>query len=115
MKTRIVSLGIALLLVSLAGLAQQPDSGAQIKQVSPIPVTKGYYAIGNNAQKLNMGQPVEMVPSETLYPPVKKGYYAIGDNSKKAAGHILILHKGRNLPEVKKGYYSIGNNKEKLQ
>lgn len=84
------------------------------------PVTKGYYAIGNNIEKLDAtpsGLTVQQTEGETN---VRKGYYAIGNNSSKIKKQQVIQDKEASQAPAKrtwpmKGYYGIGNNAEKLK
>jgi hypothetical protein len=84
------------------------------QQKSP-PVTKGYYAIGNNAQKLAPSKPLHVKPVSLTGAEFNKGYYSIGKNRAKLpseAGYIPVSGK---RPVATKGYYSIGTNADKLQ
>lgn len=81
-------------------------------------VTKGYYAIGNNAEKLakcsnccsNNKSNVDSEKQE-----VNKGYYAIGNNRKQLQQGARNASSIQLRPKVQKGYYAIGNNNAKLQ
>lgn len=78
-------------------------------------VTKGYYAIGNNAQKLSPSKPLATKPVTLSGVEYTKGYYSIANNRAKLsteAGYVPLYNK---RTVVKKGYYGIGNNGEKLK
>jgi hypothetical protein len=74
---------------------------------------KGYYSIGNNAEKLKIRGGHR--PSDSFFR-AEKGYYSMKINSKK-----LIRPTGKDtgqqkqLPAVRKGYYSIGNDAMRLR
>ena len=93
-------------------------------------VSKGYYSIHRNHQKLN--------PTKTIRPtrrgdtdasatsatmPVRKGYYSIGSNKGRQGSEGISLYEDGiqqgaiqiSRPVVTKGYYSIGNNSRKLR
>ena len=74
--------------------------------------SKGYYSIGNNAEKLKIKGDKKSLDS---FLRVEKGYYNIETNREKLKRHTGVnsVYR-RRTPEVKKGYYSIGNNVEKL-
>jgi len=81
---------------------------------SPV-VTKGYYAIGNHAQKLGA---VATLPTKAISPTsiaTGKGYYAVGKNRIKLPGQAGFIPLSTKRPVVTKGYYNIGNNAEKLK
>ena len=85
------------------------------KQQSTVPkVTKGYYAIGNNAQKLATGKSCCIHDGSIAKRNVSKGFYAIGDNNKKLPANNNELVSGSATTPVSKGYYAIGNNAVKL-
>lgn len=79
-------------------------------------VAKGYYSIGNNAQKLKSKElPVQVVEAaETNTSAIQKGYYSIRRNDSNRKKQFIIQAGDRKAPIVSKGYYSIGNNAKKL-
>lgn len=79
-------------------------------------ITKGYYAIGTNHEKLAEGQKIKTTDSDSAQSVAKKGYYTIGDNSKKLKNKKLLSNNTDSAKknDIKKGYYSIGNNAAKL-
>jgi hypothetical protein len=77
-------------------------------------VTKGYYAIGNNAQKLKRPFPAIQIQVGGSTTAVQKGYYNIGNNQDKLVAPLQTV-KPSTKPVIQKGYYSIGNNAEKLR
>jgi hypothetical protein len=91
--------------------AQQKSAPASQRPV----VTKGYYAIGSNAQKLRTTSPL---PTKAISPtsaaPVK-GYFAIDKNRSKLPGQAGFIPLSTKRPVATKGYYNIGNNAEKLK
>ena len=102
----------ALFLFSAITAAAQQNSAPATQ--GPV-VTKGYYAIGKNAQKLGTATPL---PTKAVAQPAaapNKGYYAIGRNSRKLPGQAAFIPLSTKRPVVTKGYYSIGNNAEKLK
>ena len=77
-------------------------------------VTKGYYSIGQNAEKLNNGVGLAMVQTSTYYS-AEKGYYTINEKRYKLPRfYSANTPKSKPKMSVKKGYYSIGSNAEKL-
>ena len=78
---------------------------AQQKE-TPV-VTKGYYSINNNAEKLSKKGTMQRDVIGTT----QKGYYAIGNNKTKPAKRSGYNNE---RPAVTKGYYAIGNNSKKL-
>lgn len=84
------------------------------QQKSPA-VTKGYYAIGNHAQKLAPSKPLNVKPVSLTGAEFNKGYYSIGKNRRKLpseAGYIPVSGK---RAVATKGYYRIGSNADKLK
>jgi hypothetical protein len=77
-------------------------------------VTKGYYAIGNNVQKLKRSFAAIQVQVGGSTTTVQKGYYNIGNNQDKLAAPLQTVTPSTK-PVIQKGYYSIGNNAEKLR
>ncbi|TDH29015.1 hypothetical protein EXU57_02775 [Segetibacter sp. 3557_3] len=83
------------------------------KQQPTVPqVQKGYYSIGNNAQKLNGDQQVITPVTGTDAP--RKGFFSLKPNARKLSTRSVRLQTG-GTPVVTKGYYAIGNNAEKLK
>ena len=72
---------------------------------------KGYYSIGNNAQKLKVRS--DGKPADTFLR-AHKGYYDIEPNRRKLRRYVREEQLWR-IPEIKKGYYSIGTNAEQLK
>jgi len=79
-------------------------------------VTKGYYSIGNNAQKLKSNKlPIHVVEAtDTNALSIQKGYYSIKRTDSNRKKQFIIQVGNRTAPVVSKGYYSIGNNAKKL-
>jgi hypothetical protein len=92
-------------------------------------VTKGYYSIYNNAEKLNSsnyrktaenkgGESIKPGSSVAVSP--QKGYYSIGKNAERITTNQsldLNSYSGiiqKEVPVINKGYYSIGTNAKKL-
>lgn len=118
--------------ISLAASSNAQHTG-NIKGTEPVAlpvVTKGYYSIYRNAEKLKHTESQQASAKKSAdqsRAEVKKGYYAIGKNS----GKIIEQRAGRGIdfsniagagtsgkspfPVITKGYYSIGRNAEKLQ
>ena len=111
MKTRLYILSVFFTLVSIYSNAQ-----TRIGKIKVVPtVSKGYYSIGRNAEKLNNGPSLALVQSITYYT-AQKGYYTINEKRYKLPKFysVNVPASGTKLP-VQKGYYSIGNNNEKLK
>jgi hypothetical protein len=89
---------------------QKPSPSSQ----API-ITKGYYAIGNNAQKLGVSRPLSVKPVSITGAEFNKGYYSIGKNRQKLPSEAGYIPVSTRRPVATKGYYSIGNNAEKLK
>ena len=96
MYRKIYFVAAVLLLAVLHGYSQQPN------------VSKGYYSIGRNADKLNKGHVLTMIKTEGRFPPAAKGYYSIGDKQKKTVSYVPVL-KNTDKPRVNKGYQSINS------
>lgn len=77
-------------------------------------VTKGYYSIGKNAQKLAPANTLATKPVVLSGAEFNKGYYAIGRNKRKLAHEAAYIPVSKKRPVVTKGYYGTGNNAEKL-
>jgi len=111
MKTRLYILSVFFILLSIYSNAQ-----TRVSKTSVVPtVTKGYYSIGRNAEKLNNGTSLTLVQSTTYYT-AQKGYYTINEKRYKLPKFYSanVPASGGKLP-VQKGYYSIGSNNEKLK
>ena len=115
------ALMMALCITGITANAQEKAIRTKPQPAAFAPVTKGYYAIGNNIEKLDAtpsGLTVQQTEGET---DVRKGYYAIGNNSNKIKKQRVIQDKdaGQTTPGKRtwpvKGYYGIGNNAEKLK
>ena len=76
------------------------------------PVTKGYYAIGNNAQQLGAAKPL---PTKAVTQTGGKGFYALGVNRSKLPARAAFIPMSTKRPVATKGYYSIGSNAGKLK
>ena len=108
MKSKYIGLSVAFLLVSIASFCQTVNS-AKVTQ-GPI-ITKGYYSIGNNSQKLGPG--LQLLSDTAAMPVVTKGYYSIESNKTKSPKKLRWFFQQGPRPTVTKGYYSIGNNAQK--
>jgi hypothetical protein len=85
-------------LISIAAIASAQD--------------KGYYSIGNNAEKLKIQRDNKPVDS---FVRAEKGYYNIQSNSAKLRRSLQEENtRHKRIPVITKGYYSIGNNSRKL-
>ena len=82
-------------------------------------VTKGYYAIGDNAKKLNNSGQIACCNNYkfmdvTQQPKASKGYYAIAPRQESLPQRQPgFVHTDRS-PKIVKGFYAIGNNQQKL-
>lgn len=88
---------------------------ARENQTDKQEIKKGFFSIGNNAEKL---APLQTIAAEqTAASVAQKGFYNIGDNEKKLASPGLKMTNSTNSkrPVIQKGYYSIGNNADKLR
>ena len=82
-------------------------------RATPV-ITKGYYSIGRNAEKLNNGPALQLVQT-TTHNTAQKGYYTISEKRYKLPKFYKVNAPAvRQKMNVKKGYYSIGDNNEKL-
>ena len=109
MKIRIFVSTIILALISFVSNAQTTT----IKNNRTV-VTKGYYSIGNNSEKLASTAIVKTVSLFTQ-PVTGKGYYSVESNRRKLPGSQGIDLSERKITPVRKGYYGIGNNNQKLK
>ena len=67
-------------------------------------IKKGYYSIGNNAEKLaSYTNPVVLSTTRTVTEPAAKGYYAIEPRERS----VVVVDLPRNRKPITKGYYSI--------
>ena len=108
MKTKMFVLAACLTGLGFS-LSAQNTKGVRVPQEPAV--TKGYYAIGKNAEKLySRSNPISF-SSESADVNAPKGYYAIKGNEKTSRQRI-VLPKAK--PFIRKGYYSIGNNADKL-
>jgi hypothetical protein len=74
---------------------------------------KGYYSIGNNAEKLKIQ--ADTKPADSFVR-AEKGYYNIQANNTKLRRSLKEDTSGyKKIPVITKGYYSIGNNSRKLR
>jgi len=72
---------------------------------------KGYYSIGNNAEKLNIYTNHMRTDS---FLRVEKGYYSIQSNQNKLRRSFGKADTQKPVRVINKGYYSIGNNAARL-
>jgi len=100
-------LSVALLFASTVSFAQTVD-----RTNNKVEVTKGYYSIGKNADKIAVSQPLPA--DKVVTPVVAKGYYSIEANNNKLSKKAVRLNAASPKPAITKGYYSIGNNAQKL-
>lgn len=129
---------LAVCFISMSSFAYAQSKTDNIDRTSsamPV-VTKGYYSISNNAQKLkssagrltfsNKVSGFETSKRNISIPP-KKGYFSIGSNAQKKSSQLTEeginfsdkaparVIQSNTFPVIKKGYFSIGNNAKKLQ
>lgn len=116
--------------LAVSSKAQHTDNKKGSDPTAGPVVTKGYYSIYKNAEKIKPEQSQKASAKKNTdesMAEVKKGYYSIGKNS----GKIREQNAGREIdfsnipgagasekppfPVITKGYYSIGRNAEKLQ
>jgi hypothetical protein len=100
-----------ILFSSFSAIAQQKNEKPPQRPV----VTKGYYSIANNAQKLAPVTPLSVKPVSITAPEFNKGFYSIGKNRQKLPYEAAYIPVYRKRPVITKGYYNIGNNAEKLR
>lgn len=74
-------------------------------------ITKGYYSIGSNSQKLSVGN--WPAPDTFVNTNAGKGYHSIHTNGVKLPKKSGWFAKKPARPAATKGYYSIGNMKQK--
>lgn len=100
---------VATLFIPILSFAQTDTTKSPNQRNAP---TKGYYAIGDNGNKLR----INSKPSNdsVIIPTITKGYYALKNNNQKLAKKPSKLNQQQIRPTVTKGYYLIGNNAEKL-
>ena len=110
MKKRLLFFSTMFILFSLSSNAQ---TGITKTRYTPN-VTKGYYSIGRNAEKLNNGPALQMVQT-TTYNSAQKGYYTINEKRYKLPKFYRVKAPAKRVQTpVRKGYYSIDKNLEKL-
>ena len=109
MKLRIFVSTMILVLLSFVSNAQSITT-----KNNRTVVTKGYYTIGNNSEKL---APTATVKTVSLFaqPVAQKGYYSVESNRRKLPATQGIDLSERKTTPVRKGYYGIGNNNQKLK
>ncbi len=92
------------------------------KKTASAVVTKGFYAIGDNARKLDkfsksracgLAAPGLLTNADTRKP-VSKGFYSISDNHSNLASANTLVVAEKKSPAVQKGFYTIGSNTEKI-
>ena len=108
-------LAVALLFIGNYTIAQSTETNNQYnqKQINttatkqPFKITKGYYSIYRNVEKLNH-QPVPVVINNNAANNYTKGFYAIGNKYTQLhkGGKSLIVTTSKR-PVATKGYYSI--------
>jgi hypothetical protein len=99
-----------LLLLAVTGMLNSLHTTAQYQKANS---TKGYYSIGNNAQKLAREWSFVLVtPTGMLQKAPPKGYYSTGNHQEKLTLPPVVP---AGLPAaqrtIQKGYYSIGSKK----
>jgi hypothetical protein len=106
MKRRFLIPTMIFLLISFVSTAQTDTSKYRLV------ITKGYYSIGNNSEKLPAATVVKTFPLATP-PVVQKGYYSMeADRKKLPVSYGIQVSKSRF--KATKGYYGIGYNHQKL-
>ena len=118
MKTLTLIFTVCFLSLSFSSYAQiKTDYKNAYQDPKPSVITKGYYSIGNNAEKLSGPSSWGLrIATDESYPSIQKGYYSIGNNRKKLGKQLVVEGDGRrSTPVITKGYYSIGRNSEKLK
>lgn len=105
MKRRIFAPTMILAFISFVSNAQTTTS-----KDNRTVITKGYYSIGNNSEKLA----TSTVNTVALFsrPVAQKGYYSVESNTKKLPASQGINLSERKTTPVRKGYYGIGNNNQ---
>ncbi len=101
---------IALATLSISASAQLKNNTED--QQYPT-VTKGYYSIHDNAQRLMPAY--KLIQADAGLPQANKGFYSLDNNRKKLERQKTVLNTKTRRPAVIKGYYSIGNNADKLK
>src|SRR3954452_25376999 len=108
-------LAVTLLLIGIYTKAQNTETNIQSgrKPINPtaseppFKITKGYYSIYRNAEKLNH-QPVTVVVNNNAANNYTKGFYAIGSkHTQLHKGGKSIIVTSQKRPFATKGYYSI--------
>ena len=116
MKTQVLIFTIGFLLLYLSSYSQVRNDHKNMHHYSKANVVKkGYYSIGNNAEKLSKPTSLRISPDES-FPAPQKGYFSIRNNNRKLGKtHNVEMDRHRSIPVIRKGYYSIGRNNEKLK
>lgn len=91
-------------------------------------VSKGYYSIGRNHEKLNGVKTIHLTNTQTdnnassAGPTVRKGFFSIRNKDRHRYGGVSLYKQGieqgaihTSPPVIAKGYYSIGSNSKKLR
>ncbi len=116
-----------MLILTISTIAQnkkvcnQQNDCCKSNKNQPV-VTKGYYAIGSNANQLTKSTYQQLCclnhatsPVVNHQPNITKGYYAIGTGKdsllKKQMGYVRASKPAK----VEKGYYAVGGNQQKLR
>ena len=105
MKSSFIILAVTFLLISMRSLGQTQNR--KNSNSGPV-ITKGYYSIGNNSERLNTGTLIRTDSVST--PAITKGYYSIESNNAKLSKKQRWSNQPVKRPVSKKGYYSIGTN-----
>lgn len=108
MKSYTVILLTSFLILSLVSCGQQVDPGKTKK----APVLKGYYSIGNNADKIRS---TSLIDADMLTSAgVTKGFYSIKANKGKLPKRLTWFRTTNPKPVITKGYYSIGDHWKRI-
>ncbi len=80
-------------------------------------ITKGYYSIYKNNEKLAVGSPLKIVTNPVIAEgSPAKGYYSIGNNQRNIyKGGESFISKTPQNPSANKGYYSIDRSSGKTK
>ncbi len=136
-KARAFMLSVYFISMAALSYAQPKTGNIENRTFSATPaVTKGYYSIYNNTEKLNstagkliFSNKIRNVgkSESNISTTPKKGYFAIGSNAEKKRAQMAKeginfsdetqarVIQNNTFPVIKKGYYSIGNNAKKLK
>ncbi len=78
-------------------------------------VSKGYYSIGNNSEKLYRNKKAATTDDDKVTRrAARKGFYSVAENSEKLNTPMGTIETNKGRRELQKGYYSVGNNADKL-